>query len=49
MVEFLQNNWVLLVVMGILVWMFYARSGAGCCGSGGRDKRKGEEGGGHQH
>jgi len=49
MVEFLQNNWVLLVVVGFLVWLYASGLGAGCCGHAGHDKKKSEEGSGHQH
>jgi len=40
--EFLQNNWFWIVVLGFFIWMNV--SGRGCCGPGKHDRNKGEEG-----
>ncbi len=52
--EFLQNNWFWIVVLVFFIWMH--SSGMGCGGHGGHgghgggdEKKKREEGGGHQH
>jgi hypothetical protein len=49
--EFLQNNWLGIAVFVFFIWMH--ASGMGCGGHGEHgdkdEKKKREEGGGHQH
>jgi hypothetical protein len=52
--EFIQSNWFWIVLIVVFIWMH--ASGMGCGGHGGKhgdnggdEKRKREEGGGHQH
>jgi hypothetical protein len=39
--EFLQNNWFWIVVLGFFIWM--NASGRGCCGPRNHDRGNGEE------
>ena len=43
--EFLQNNWFWIVVIGLFIWMQV--SGRGCCGPAKRERGNREEGQGH--
>jgi len=45
--EFLQNHWFWIILIGLFVWMH--ASGGGCCGSGKHGRGKREEGQDHQH